>query len=110
MEENNGRGSSIPSLGSCGGRNGPPLPQRKVASGAIELLATALALQGGMLPSAGGVELPDEPLKLDGLLQENRVKAVRLALCNSFAFGGLNAVIALRRYRHEADGSADERT
>ncbi len=68
------------------------------ASGAMELLATALALQRGILPSAGGPLLLDESLKLDGVLQVNRVEPVSLALCNSFAFGGLNAVIALRRY------------
>ena len=67
------------------------------ASGAIELLATALALQRGVLPGTdtGGV---DETLGLRGVLRENRVADVSLALSNSFAFGGLNAVIALRRF------------
>ena len=68
------------------------------ASGAIELLATVLALQSGVLPSAGGVARLDETLKLEGVLRENLISRATLALCNSFAFGGLNAVIALQRY------------
>ena len=67
------------------------------ASGAIELLATALALQEGLLPGNGAV-LVDEALNLDGLLRGNKRTDASLALSNSFAFGGLNAVIALRRY------------
>ena len=68
------------------------------ASGAIELLATALALQAGILPAAGSIAIPDESLELGGLLRQNRSASISVALCNSFAFGGLNAVIALRRY------------
>ena len=68
------------------------------ASGAIELLATTLALQTGLLPAAGGLVHPDEALKLDAVLRQNTSLGSSLALCNSFAFGGLNAVIAMRRY------------
>ena len=64
----------------------------------MELLATLLALQEGLLPAAQGPDIRDAALKLDGVLQENRSVQVHLALSNSFAFGGLNAVIALRRY------------
>jgi nodulation protein E len=67
------------------------------ASGAIEVLATALALQEGVLPGNGEVVV-DESLNLQGVLRENRSTDASLALSNSFAFGGLNAVIALRRY------------
>jgi nodulation protein E len=67
------------------------------ASGAIELLATALALQHGVLP--GGVTARvDESLDLQGVLRESKMVDASLALSNSFAFGGLNAVVALRRY------------
>lgn len=73
------------------------------ASGAIELLATVLALRAGILPSAGGLVLPDESLKLDGVLRANQNTTASVALCNSFAFGGLNAVIALKRYSAHAN-------
>lgn len=73
------------------------------ASGAMELLATALALGKGILPWAGGPVLPDETLKLGGILRSNAKSTTSIALCNSFAFGGLNAVIALRRYQPHAD-------
>ena len=72
------------------------------ASGAIELLATALALQKGILPAAGGPVARDHALGLDGLLQQNLPANISMALSNSFAFGGLNAVIALKRYSSHA--------
>lgn len=68
------------------------------ASGAMELLATVLALQSNLLPSAICPEHIDPKLALQGLLQENKAVDASLALSNSFAFGGLNAVIALRRH------------
>jgi nodulation protein E len=68
------------------------------ASGAIELLATVLALKAGCLPCGGGLALSDESLKLDGVLRDNTLTMTSIALCNSFAFGGLNAVIALKQY------------
>jgi 3-oxoacyl-[acyl-carrier-protein] synthase II/nodulation protein E len=67
------------------------------ASGAIEVLATALALRDGVLPGNGPAAV-DETLNLQGILRENQHVAVNVALANSFAFGGLNAVIALKRY------------
>jgi 3-oxoacyl-[acyl-carrier-protein] synthase II/nodulation protein E len=68
------------------------------ASGAIELLATMIALQKGLLPCAGGVANPDNTLGLPCLLRENRTSNASFALSNSFAFGGLNAALALKRF------------
>ena len=67
------------------------------ASGAIEVLATALALQEKVLPGNGEIVV-DQSLDLPGILRANKSVEISLALSNSFAFGGLNAVIALRRY------------
>jgi nodulation protein E len=70
------------------------------ASGAIELLATVLALGEGVLPAnacLGGDWEADAGLELEGLLGENRPTRTGLALSNSFAFGGMNAVLAVRR-------------
>jgi 3-oxoacyl-[acyl-carrier-protein] synthase II/nodulation protein E len=68
------------------------------ASGAIEFLATVLALRDGILPAGAGVTNLDESLNLQGVLRENMPLRTPVALSNSFAFGGLNAVIALKRY------------
>jgi 3-oxoacyl-[acyl-carrier-protein] synthase II len=69
------------------------------AAGALEAVATVLALAGGDLPPTLGDEagLDDECRGLDHVLGEARRGArPRVALSNSFAFGGVNAVLALR--------------
>lgn len=68
------------------------------ASGAMELLATVLALKAGMLPANVGTTCVDATLALDGALLRTTQAEPRVALSNSFAFGGLNAVLALRRW------------
>jgi nodulation protein E len=70
------------------------------AAGAIEALATVLALDSGSLPYTTGVTEVDPALNLDIITGESRPIAADkdLALSNSLAFGGLNAVLALRRY------------
>jgi nodulation protein E len=66
------------------------------AAGAIEVLATVLTLQRGILPGCGPAAI-DDTLNLHGVLRESKVAEPMLALSNSFAFGGLNAVIALKK-------------
>jgi 3-oxoacyl-[acyl-carrier-protein] synthase II/nodulation protein E len=70
------------------------------AVGAIEALATVIALDCGRLPHTEGVGAVDPAIRLDVILGESRAMdpARELALSNSLAFGGLNAVLALRRY------------
>ncbi|ADV81248.1 beta-ketoacyl-[acyl-carrier-protein] synthase family protein [Terriglobus saanensis] len=68
------------------------------ASGAIEALATLLALREGMLPVTAGVAEADVALGLDVIVGEARKASPKLALSNSFAFGGLNAVLAFKPY------------
>jgi nodulation protein E len=70
------------------------------AAGAIEALATILALDAASLPHTAGVTTVDPALDLDVLVGEPRPLAPEkdIALSNSLAFGGLNAVLALRRY------------
>jgi 3-oxoacyl-[acyl-carrier-protein] synthase II/nodulation protein E len=75
------------------------------AAGAIEALATILALDAGSLPYTPGVTEVDPALNLDVITGESRFlplgkEATRkdIALSNSLAFGGLNAVLAFRRY------------
>jgi len=66
------------------------------ASGALEALATVLALEENRLPANAGVTEIDPAIKLDIILGSPRVVTPRLALSNSLAFGGLNAVLAIR--------------
>jgi len=71
------------------------------ASGAMELLATALAFRRNLLPANAGLteNSPTDPaLHLDHVLLQNQPATPWLAISNSFAFGGLNAVLAVRRH------------
>jgi nodulation protein E len=67
------------------------------AAGAIEAAATLLALQHGILPPTANFTEPDPACDLDVIPNTARPAAVEFALSNSFAFGGLNAVLAFRR-------------
>jgi nodulation protein E len=67
------------------------------AAGAIELVATIGALRDGVLPPTMNFIDPDPGCDLDYVANAARERPVRAAISNSFAFGGLNAVLALRR-------------
>ncbi len=66
------------------------------AAGAIEAAATLLALRYGILPPTANFTEPDPACDLDVIPNTARAAAVEFALSNSFAFGGLNAVLAFR--------------
>jgi nodulation protein E len=68
------------------------------ASGALEAFATLMALHDGVLPPTANFNESDPECDLDVIPNIARPKAAALALSNSFAFGGLNAVLALRRW------------
>lgn len=67
------------------------------AAGAIEAAATAMALSAGVLPPTANYLGPDPECDLDVAPNQARRAEVECALSNSFAFGGLNAVLAFRR-------------
>jgi nodulation protein E len=67
------------------------------AAGAIEAAATLLALSRGIIPPTANFLGPDPACDLDVVPNIARAVEVEWALSNSFAFGGLNAVLALRR-------------
>jgi nodulation protein E len=68
------------------------------AAGAIELVATIGALRDGVAPPTMNFLDPDPECDLDYVPNAARELPIRAALSNSFAFGGLNAVLALRRF------------
>lgn len=66
--------------------------------GAIELVAVLGALREGVLPPTINYLGPDPDCDLNVVPNTAQQRPVRAALSNSFAFGGLNAVLALRRW------------
>ena len=68
------------------------------AAGALELIATLGALEGGVVPPTITFTEAGDGCDLDYIPNTARDVNVRAALSNSFAFGGLNAVLALRRF------------
>jgi nodulation protein E len=66
-------------------------------TGAVELLACIMALKDGVIAPTIGYEEPDPECALDVVPNVAREARVTAVLSNAFAFGGLNAVLALRR-------------
>lgn len=67
------------------------------AAGAIELIAAIGALRDGVVPPTANFIDPDPECDLDYVPNTSREMPVRAVLSNSFAFGGLNSVVALKR-------------
>jgi nodulation protein E len=67
------------------------------AAGAIEAAATALSVYHGLVPPTINFTIPGDGCDLDYVPNAARSLAFEAALSNSFAFGGLNAVLAFRR-------------
>ncbi|MEI4194999.1 beta-ketoacyl-[acyl-carrier-protein] synthase family protein [Roseovarius sp. E0-M6] len=66
-------------------------------TGAVELLACIMALRDGVVAPTIGYEEPDPECALDCVPNVAREANVEVALSNAFAFGGFNAVLALRK-------------
>ena len=67
------------------------------AAGAIEAVITLLALRDGFLPANLHFRAPDADLALEIVANEARAAAPRVALSNSFGFGGTNATVVLEK-------------
>ena len=65
------------------------------AGGALEAVATVMALRSGMAPPTANYQEADPECDLDPIPNQARALPMRAALSNSFAFGGLNAVLAI---------------
>lgn len=68
------------------------------AAGALELVATLLAVRDGIVPPTIGYVEPDPACDLDYVPNEARALPIEAAVSNSFAFGGLNAVLAVKKF------------
>lgn len=66
------------------------------AAGAIEALASILAMQGGFIPPTATLEEPDPECDLDYVPGKSRSATLRTVLSNSYGFGGNNTSIVLR--------------
>jgi len=70
-----------------------------VASAAsIELIISVLTLTGGIIPPTINYENPDPECDLDYVPNESRTKQMKTILSNSFAFGGQNASLVVKKY------------
>lgn len=86
------------------GAQTPPVSSTKAmhghligGTGAVELLACLMALREGVIAPTVGFEEADPDCVLDVVPNVARQAEVTVAMSNAFAFGGLNAVLVLRR-------------
>jgi nodulation protein E len=68
------------------------------AAGALELVATMMAIRDGIAPPTIGYLGPDPACDLDYVPNKARMININNAMSNSFAFGGLNAVLAVKKF------------
>jgi len=68
------------------------------AAGAVEGIFSVLAIRDGLLPPTINLDNPDEGCDLDFVANKSRKSDVRVALSNSFGFGGTNGTLIFRRY------------
>jgi 3-oxoacyl-[acyl-carrier-protein] synthase II len=67
-------------------------------TGAVEAIFSVKALQEGVIPPTINLDDPDEECDLDFVPNVARHKEINTAMSNSFGFGGVNAVIVLKKY------------
>jgi nodulation protein E len=67
-------------------------------TGAVELIACLVALRDGVIAPTINYDEPDPECDLDVVPNTARDRAVDAVMSNAFAFGGLNAVLALQRF------------
>jgi 3-oxoacyl-[acyl-carrier-protein] synthase II len=76
------------------------------AAGAIEAVATICALREGVIPPTINYEEPDPLCDLDYVPNEARRAPLRIAMSNSFGFGGQNASLVIGRYDDAVEDGA----
>jgi nodulation protein E len=93
-------GSSVPPVSSTKSLHGHAMG----ASGAIEIACSLVAARAGFLPPTINLDTPDPACDLDYVANAPRQATVNAFLSNSFGFGGMNAVVAVRVRPLTADG------
>jgi 3-oxoacyl-[acyl-carrier-protein] synthase II len=68
------------------------------AAGGVEAVICGLSIQRGMIPPTINLERPDPECDLDYVPNVPRKADLRIAMSNSFGFGGHNATIILKRF------------
>ncbi|MDI6814352.1 MAG: beta-ketoacyl-ACP synthase II, partial [Desulfitobacteriaceae bacterium] len=68
------------------------------AAGAVEAIACICAIRDGIVPPTINYETPDPECDLDYVPNEPRKMPVKIAMSNSFGFGGHNATLILKKY------------
>ncbi|AFZ66661.1 beta-ketoacyl-ACP synthase II [Deinococcus peraridilitoris] len=68
------------------------------AAGAIEAIAAVQALSDGVIPPTINLDDPDPELDLDFVPHQPREQKLDVVMSNSFAFGGQNAVLVMKRF------------
>ncbi len=68
------------------------------AAGAVEAIICCLVIQRGIIPPTINYQYPDPECDLDYVPNKARKKEVRIALSNSFGFGGHNATLLFKRF------------
>ena len=69
------------------------------ATSALELIVTTLSIQHSILPPTINYQSPDPECDLDYIPNEAQSGSIDIAISSSFAFGGLNAVVVLRKLK-----------
>ena len=69
------------------------------AAGAIELIATAMAVENNAVPPTMNYEYPDPDCDLDYVPNKMRKVEVNVAMSNSFAFGGHNTTLVIKKFK-----------
>ena len=68
------------------------------AAGAVELIYCVQAIQNGIIPATINYENTDPECDLDYVPNEPRKADIKVAISNSFGFGGTNATLAIKKY------------
>ena len=69
------------------------------ATGAVEVVGGIMALEHNIIPPTAHLDLPDPACDLDYVPNRARTATLDAVMSNSFGFGGMNAVLVVRRYR-----------
>ena len=68
------------------------------AAGSVEAIFSALAIRDNVAPPTINWQEPDPKCRVDCIPNEAREMRIDTVMSNSFAFGGINAVLILRRH------------